>query len=250
MLLGASNLTRAFSTVVGMALATYEGPLSILAAMGHGRSFGQESCFLGKKISGIFQCGIWKALERDKEIPTIAYVTDIGNDLAYELPVERIVQRVRECVDRLQTIGARVIVCDLPLDVLRGVGATRYRLFRTLLFPACRLNQTEMIGRAEQLSQRLQELAESRKTPLFKGKSEWYGWDPIHLRRASYKLLWAELLSMSDVNSETTPQRKKSLPLVWYLHCLRPESWSSFSFPRRANQPNGRLMDGTEVSLY
>jgi hypothetical protein len=34
-------------------------------------------------------------------------VTDIGNDLLYEVPVDRIVDWVDQCLDRLKAINAR-----------------------------------------------------------------------------------------------------------------------------------------------
>ncbi len=249
-LLGASNLTRAFPTVVSAARTTWEGPISILAAMGFGRSYGKESRFLEKKISGIFQCGIWEALQQQKNISTTAFVTDIGNDLAYEVPVERVVKWVDVCLDRLQSLGARVVLSDLPVEVFRTMGTTRYRFLRALLFPQCRLDWLEMLARVEQLSERLHELAETRKTPIFTVESEWYRWDPIHPRRAAMPLFWRGMFGEVETVSSERSASKKSLALAWYLRGLRPEKWSSFSFSRSAKQPHGRLIDGTEVALY
>ncbi|NOY29455.1 MAG: hypothetical protein GXP28_04530 [Planctomycetes bacterium] len=177
-------------------------------------------------------------------------MTDIGNDLAYEVPVNRIAKWVEGCVDRLQSHEAKVVIADLPLDVLRAVSEARYRLVRTLLFPHCRLDLREMLDRAEQLSERLKAIAKSRNTPLFAGKSEWYGWDPIHPRRANLPRLWSELLASVESSASATGPSDKSLAMAWYLRGLRPEKWSSFSFLRRAQQPNGRLIEGTEISLY
>ena len=52
-LLGASNLTRAISTVIGIAQATLDGPLDIVAALGHGRSYGMWSRVLFRELPGI-----------------------------------------------------------------------------------------------------------------------------------------------------------------------------------------------------
>jgi len=228
----------------------FEGPLSIHAAMGFGRSYGLDSRFLEKKYFGIFFCGIWEALEQEKKIPTTAFLTDIGNDLAYEVPVDRLAKWVEACVDRLQSHEAKVVIADVPLDVLRAMNETRYRVFRTLLFPRCQLDLREMLDRAEQLSERLKEIANSRNTPLFTAKSEWFGWDPIHPRRANLPRLWSELLASAETSARKTTSGDKSLAMAWYLRGLRPEKWSSFSFLRRASQPNGRLIDGTEIALY
>lgn len=54
-LLGASNLSRTFPTVVHVAQRMFDQPLEFLVAKGHGRSYGQESCLFGKKIVEFFK---------------------------------------------------------------------------------------------------------------------------------------------------------------------------------------------------
>jgi hypothetical protein len=34
------------------------------------------------------------------------------------------------------------------------------------------------------------------------------------------------------------------------LHRLKPAAWSQFGLRRRAEQPSGRLIDGTTIALY
>jgi len=249
-MLGASNLSRAFPTAVSLALNAFEVPIAIYLAKGHGRSYGKQSICFGRKISGIFQCGIWQALSQENCVPISAWLTDIGNDLAYEEPVTRVLEWVETCVDRLQTLGAQIVLSDLPIEVLRAVSATRYRLMRSVLFPNCRLAWPEMLSRAEQLSQCLNELAKSRKIAIFTGNISWYGWDPIHPRPRHFVDLWSGLLQ--PFVEQRTPKSQVNDSLLWrtYLHGLRPEQWSQFSIPRRASQPQGRLCDGSTIFLY
>lgn len=250
MLLGASNLTRAFPTVVSAALSSFERPLSILAAMGFGRSYGQESRFFLKKNSGIFQSKIWDVLKHNSQTSTTAFVTDIGNDLAYEVPVETVVEWIETCLDRLDSIASCVVLSDLPMSSLRDVGEARYRLFRTVLFPSCRLTWTEMLTRAERLSERLHLLSESRNIPIFVDENEWYGFDPIHPRVSAYSAIWRELFALAGAKLDENPAQENHRLLSWYIRDLRPESWSMFSISRHAQQPQGRLHDGTTISLY
>ena len=249
-MLGASNLSRAFPIVVSMSQQVFNAPLDIYVAKGHGRSYGKDSSCMGKKISGIFSCGIWRALEQKKSMPITAFLTDIGNDLAYEVPVETILEWVKACLDRLLALGARAVVSDLPLEVLRQLSATRYRCFRAILFPQCRLDWQEMLSRAEQLSEGLQEVTRSREVPMFIGRKQWYGLDPIHPRKRCYPQVWAQLLGLVAESPSDWAAHRTSFALAWYLRGLRPESWSTFSFLLSAKQPNGRLHDGSTISLY
>ena len=249
-LLGASNLSRAFPTVVSMSRQAFASPIDFYVAKGHGRSYGIESSCLGKKISGIFSCGIWRALAQEKSVPITAFVTDIGNDLAYEVPVDTVVQWVEASLDRLTSLGARIVVSDLPMDVLRRVQEARYRVFRAILFPQCRLPWSELLDRAEQLSAHLQQLAKEREIPFFVVRKEWFGLDPIHPRMTCYAALWSELLSLVVDGAGGSLPPRCPLLLAWQLRRLQPESWMWFSIPRRSTQPNGRLRDGSRISLY
>ncbi|MCH2115845.1 MAG: hypothetical protein MK171_13165 [Pirellulales bacterium] len=183
-------------------------------------------------------------------MPINAWLTDIGNDLAYEVPVDQVIGWVEGCLDRLLSLGAQVMLTDLPVNVLRTVSASRYRVFRAIFFPACGLGWDEMLRRAEQLSGRLHALARSRKTPVFSADCTWYGWDPIHPRRRHYVDLWQALLEQVVDDPIDWSKVDDSWLMRWYLHLLHPAQWSHFSIPRSAQQPNGRFQDGTTISLY
>src|SRR5262245_13820468 len=96
-LLGASNLVRSISSVVETARRIWREPIEIMAAIGHGRSYGRDSVVLGRKISGIFPCALWKDLQNRPPLPTAALVTDVGNDLGYGVDVAEIISWVEGC---------------------------------------------------------------------------------------------------------------------------------------------------------
>jgi len=249
-LLGASNLARSFPIAVETAQAMFPGPLAMYVAKGHGRSYGKDSGFFGKKLSGIFSCGLWQDFYGDRSLPTTACVTDIGNDLAYEVPVNTILDSVCRCFDHLQTVDAKVVVSDLPIGVLREVGSSKYLLLRSLLFPQCRLSLREFLSRADHLSQRLREEAESRKIACFTVPNEWYGFDPIHFRRPFFRPWWQALFELSG--GAACASRGHALPWLsrCYLQRLKPEREAWFGVVRHAPQPNGRFQNGSLFSLY
>jgi hypothetical protein len=249
-LLGASNLTRAFPMVVSLGRMLFDKPLSVFAAHGLGRSYGLESGNLGKKFPGIFFSGLWRALSREKPAPTAAWITDIGNDLAYEAPVETILQWVAGCVERLEEVDAKIMIADLPLATLRDLSERRFRLFRALLFPRCQLDRDELLARAATLSDGLQVLGKMRNIPVFPVQTAWYGIDPIHPLPTHLVAMWKQMFGLSELLVSETSPSSNSWSLNWYLRMLEPESWSQLSIPRRASQPNGRLWDGSTVALY
>jgi hypothetical protein len=249
-LLGASNLSIMFPTVVETARAMFAQPLEMFVAKGFGRSYGQQSKFFGKKFLGILHCGLWPALERAKPLPTVAILADIGNDLAYEAPVEQIVDWIQKTLDRLQASDAKVVVNNIPLASLRMVGAARFHFFREMLFPSCRLSRRELLWRAERLSEALERLAQERKTPVFSGEKAWYGIDPIHPRPRAAGEIWRRMLNGWDPTETDVQLVRPSASTRVRLHRLRPESWVQFGIQGGLIQPSARLADGTTIALY
>src|SRR5439155_11570702 len=89
-LLGASNLTLGFPMLVSELRAWLGSPVEILCAHGHGRSYGLASRVLFRELPGIVECGLWRALASAPARPTLALLTDVGNDIMYGRDVEEI----------------------------------------------------------------------------------------------------------------------------------------------------------------
>ena len=249
-LMGASNLSIMFPTIVQSLRAMHAHPIELHVAKGFGRSYGLHSKFFGKKFPGILSSGLWPALNRARPLPTVAIIADVGNDLAYEAPVEKIVEWVERALDRLATHDAKISLNNVPLESLRRIGWARYHTLREVLFPNCKISHSEMLRRAETLSERLAEVAASREIPAFSGESAWYGLDPIHPRLKSAGEIWSRLIgAISDVEGPATLARPSVARALRYRR-LRPLECAHFGLTRRAEQPSLRDADGTTISIY
>jgi hypothetical protein len=249
-LLGASNVVLSFPTLVATARATWGEPVEFMAAMGHGRSYGQDTRVLGRKISGIFPCALWQDLQKRPAMPTTALVTDIGNDLLYGVPLDRLLEWVSHCVDRLMDANATVVVTQLPIENLERLGEARFRLFRRILFPRNRHSLAELKSLAHSLNDRLIELGESRKIPVIPVSNAWYGFDPIHLTRRARRIAWPMLLSSWRAVDAPLVVPRSSLWTAAYLLSRAPWERSLLGIRRCVAQPCGRLKDGSTLSLY
>jgi hypothetical protein len=249
-LLGASNLTLSFARLIASSRAMFARPLDVFVAMGFGRSYGQESRFFGKKFSGILQSEIWKALARATPLETVAIVADVGNDLAYEAPVDEVQTWMTTTFDRLAEHNARVVLNNLPIESLRGVGGLRYRAMRSLIFPRCRVPHGAMLARAEALSRGLTALAAERKIPVFAGEKSWYGLDPIHPRRCSSGFIWqrmlGELAGPCGVVDWTSPRRRDAR----LLRRVQRSTWLWNVRISAARESSIELSDGTRIALF
>ncbi len=244
-LLGASNLTRAFAAVVRSAIGLWGGPLDIMAAIGHGRSYGMAHTLFWRELPGIFECGLWSALRQRSPLPLAALVTDIGNDIVYDVPVQTIAEWVDECLHRLQQAGGTVAMTALPLCSIQRLSPARYVILRTLVFPGCRLSYDTVTKRARDLDDLLHELARTRGVALIEHQPSWYGFDPIHLRRGCWPVAWRQMLALA------APAATHHEPIV--PHRIRPPSAERrrvFGRQRYTPQPGRALADGSPLSLY
>jgi hypothetical protein len=260
-LLGASNLTRSLATVLAIAYRMWGGPFDVLAACGLGRSYGLRMPFLWRELPGIVECGLWQAWARRPPAPTVALLTDIGNDLLYDVPVPKVVSWVETCLDRFVRAEARVVLTPLPLCSVANLSQTRFLIMRTLLFPGCRLPYATIMQRAIDLDQCLRSLAQTRGAMLVEHRPEWYGFDPIHIRRQHRQAAWAEFLAPLEAPAFQPggePGRAGDLDLPahlllrgrLHLGLLRPERQWIFGRERQKAQPCRQWADGTTLSLY
>ena len=249
-LLGASNLTRAISTVVATAGAYWGRPLEIVAALGHGRSYGMHSSVLGRRLPGILQCGLWQALQDRPAVPTAAVVTDIGNDLLYGAPPQRVADWVKECLDRLLELEARIVLTRLPSSAIESISPWRFNFLKSCFFPSCHLSLDEVLRRADLLDQELQSICAERGIPMAAHRQEWYGFDPIHIKLRHWRAAWGEILSPWH-DGRPLPEIPRPARLRWlYLRRLVPQQRWLLGISRRCPQPSGKLLDGSTVALY
>ncbi len=250
-LLGASNLTRGISTVVATAHQICGGPLEILAAVGHGRSFGMTSIVLGCRLPGILDCGLWEALHHDRSaIATRALVTDIGNDLLYGATPATIAGWVDQCLTRLSDVEARIVMTRLPLQNLETLSRGRFLLFRTLLFPTCRLDLATISQRAGQLDAQLLELAAKHGVQLIQPQRHWYGTDPIHVKRSHGPVVWQAALAPWHPGGPLPPPVRGSLRRWLFLRTRVPHQRQVWGWSQRRRQPSAVLPNGSTLGFF
>jgi len=249
-LLGASNLTKGIGTVLETSARLWGGPLEVFAALGHGRSYGRPSRFVGLGLPGIESCGLWRDLAAAPPRPTAALVTDIGNDLLYEEPVERIVSWVAACLDRLAEIEATTLVTLLPVDNLNALSPARFQFFRRLFFPSSRITKSEVTSRALALNEAVARLARERGLPTVEHRAAWYGFDPIHIRFTRRREAWRDILSGWKSDGAALAPSGSAIARTVFLRTRTPHRRHLLWFEQRGKNPAASFRDGTRVSIY
>jgi hypothetical protein len=241
--IGASNLTRGFQTVVSTARTVWGPDVQIVAALGHGRSFGSTSAFLVRRLPGILHSGLWTDLESTPAVPTKALVTDVGNDILYGFSSNQILGWVDEAVTRLTRISTDIVLTGLPMESIRRLSPARFRIARSVLVPSSRLSHAQVVGTAEHVHAGLERLARDRGVRFVALRRAWYGLDPIHIRPALWQPAWQEILGVS-----CPVRRSRTEALRLYL--MRPERQSLCGIEQRKPQTGLALTRGARVWLY
>ena len=249
-LVGASNVARGIATAVASIRQHLGTRLDILIACGHGRSYGLTSSMLGRSLPGIAECGLWNALRQRPVLPTFALLTDIGNDLLYNVPVPRIAGWVEICLQRLSAINTRIILTELPLANLTTLPLWRFRLLRTLFFPGRNRAFADVVSDAKALNERIQNMAQRYAARLLKPHENWYGFDPIHIEMQQWPQAWRTLTAAWASDGASDTPARGSLADWFYLRWLCPEQRVLFGIHQSAAQPVGKLYDDTRISVY
>jgi hypothetical protein len=223
--------------------------LEVLAALGHGRSYGIESRVLGRRLPGILNCGLWEALDRSPAAPTAVLITDVGNDILYGVPVPEILRWVEMVLDRVGP-ATKICMTGLPIEAVANLGPKRFHFYRRLFFPKCRLSLEDAKQHAYQLHDSLESIARSRQLSWIELREGWYGVDPIHIQLRHWSRAWAEVLSKWSGGDASTAATRASVMRWLYLRTRRPHERVWLGIKQFRQQPSATLRDGTTISFY
>ena len=248
-LLGASNVTLGLSTVIATAQQAWGTPLDIMAAIGHGRSYGTTSSVLGRSLPGILQCGLWDDLKQRPPLPTAALVTDIGNDIIFGRDVDVILRWVQTCLERLHSVADRLVITRLPLASLGRTPDWKLHLLISLFFPSSHGDYRQALAKAHALDHELLSFAGRYHAYVVQPDCAWYTWDPIHIARAFRPAAWQKYLACWSDGRNFFSARRSARRWVATVRA-RPLRWRFLGVHRRCEQPTARLPDGSTLSLY
>lgn len=257
-LIGASNLTYALPQAVDSVLRRFAGEtVRFYLAHGPGRSFGIDAGVLGLKFRGHRESALLERIDRDSDQVHLAgaIITDVGNDIPYEIPVPTILAWVEELTRALAAPGATVGITALPVGSIQRVTAWKYRLIRPVFYPGCKLSLDETFARVLEVQSGLEAITgrvpgDVRLLPV---ESSWYGFDRFHLRRSARRTAWrAWVDAVTPSHLPASSARGARVPTL--AQCLRlrfisPEEY--FVFGRRRGKRRAEPVRlGDRVSLH
>jgi hypothetical protein len=247
-LIGASNLTLGWHSLLRQLRSACHGPLDVHVVAGMGRSYIKPARFAHRLLPAILDCGLWNAVPTT-EAPPRVLITDVGNDLAYGFQPEQIMESVEACIARIRAWRADAIsVLTLPpLASLQSLGPARFRAARTLLFPGSRLLLPDVLRLATSLAELLRNVGLKYSMSTITPPAAWYGLDPIHIRRSSRATAFASMFAswgreLAGIPAE--PERGSCLPTWPWLPT--PAERRLFRSPRTTPQP---VFSGPDIQI-
>lgn len=259
-MLGASNVTRGLSTIIETLRLRLGSPLEILAAIGHGRSYGSRSTVFVRSLPSILECGLWEALAGSvaarPEVPTFVLIADVGNDIMYGAQPRTIAGWVEQCIERFEAHPpphrARIAMTMLPMERIAVVKPWHFELVKMFLFPTRNISYERAMTRARELHEQLVDLAQRRGVRPIDCRAPWYGVDPIHIRRVHFPAAWGEILCSClnvEGNGALTPPRASLLRWM-QVRSAAPQRWWMLGIGFHQRQPARVLADGTSLGMF
>ncbi|HNV01911.1 MAG TPA: hypothetical protein PLE61_10760 [Vicinamibacterales bacterium] len=244
---GASNLVRGFHAVVAAARSQWGPGVEILAALGHGRSYGAPSTVVCRTLPAILDSGLWQGLDALPPAPARALVTDVGNDILYGSPPARVLGWAGECVSRLARHTRDITITGLPPPATSGLSRARFLVFRSLFFPGRRLDFEATVDAAREVDAGLEALAAERGIRFCRLDPAWYGVDPIHIRPKMWRQAWQEILCGEPLAGLC---RDRSVGEAIRLYCRQPERVRVLGVERHTPQTGRPLRRGGRIWLF
>lgn len=248
--LGASNLTRALYTVVSTARSAWTRDIEFVAALGFGRSYGVTSSVFGRSVPGILESGLWAELDAMPQAPAVGLITDVGNDIMYNIEVPQILDWIRESVSRLERHTMAVTIAGLPVEGERRISERQFRWLRNVVVPSCRLTRDELHDRARLVNDGLRTIAAERGHRFVALESAWYGFDPIHIRHRHWRTAWSQVLDVPLELDGPGRMSHGSLSEAIGLHLRRPKKQWLFGRDIGQAEQGAPLSGGGRVWLF
>jgi hypothetical protein len=194
-LLGASNLARGYYSLTRCIKNNLGSrPVSFFNALGPGRAY----CAFGGVMnvayppigsSPVFSSAKGQAHEASRKI---ALLTDLGNDIMYGVPVEKIVAEIRRIIRQLETMDADTLITPVPATLISQLTPARFRILKAVFFPRSAVDRLEAIAAIKKINQAIDAGLGDRVT-VIRGLENFMGWDKIHYGHFNFAEVWSRI---------------------------------------------------------
>lgn len=190
-LLGASNLSRAYYGLIKhLERCLHPRPVRFLNALGPGRAYCAEGGLLNIVYPPIGTCGILTEARKSSAGRVVALVTDIGSDIMYDVPAEKITADLTGVFEKLHEMDAAILATSVPRYLEEELDDFYFRCLRAVFYPRSRVERRQVASAVREINRFLQT---SSQVTLISGLEDCYGIDRIHFSPIKMHLAWTRI---------------------------------------------------------
>lgn len=192
-LYGASNLWLSRGAALQQLRSRFDGFLEIGLANGPGRSYGLRA---GNPLVRYEPLSAVRFFTESAQAPQrLAFITDIGNDIAYAQPPRRVLAWVADLAAELERDGYQLIVGGVPRESLESIDPRVFQAIAKVYYPQGTISKDHLTAQLEELETGLAQLCRERGYQHPSLDNRWYSMDRFHLKLSSTHDYWRSLLS-------------------------------------------------------
>lgn len=124
----------------------------------------------------------------------LAFITDVGNDIAYAQPPLNVVSWVERLVSRLQEEDYQIFLGGIPTKSLASLNPRLFNAVAKVYYAKGAATKDQVTRELGEVEIGLQELCEKRKLPFIDLEPNWYSYDHFHLKRGAREIYWRKVL--------------------------------------------------------
>ncbi len=195
-LLGASNLARAQFGLNRYFERSFPNLVSTSIASGPGRAYSVSGGIFGVSYSPLKTSPIFK-LGREKSSNyrlTIGLISDIGNDIMYGVPVQKLIQDLEKSIHDLSDFCSHIFAVPIPYQKIKSLNHWQINIIKRILFPKCELSPEKIMTSIQTVNQFLSEITNS-KFKLLKEVDDCIGWDRAHYDISKMHIAWTQIIN-------------------------------------------------------
>ena len=212
--LGASNLARAFYGLKRcIERCIFPRSASFVHAMGPGRGYVSQGGILNAVYSPILNCGILEAVrnKRIKNQQVVALITDIGNDIMYDVSSEKIVGGLQYIFNALDEFETNIFITPIPVALENAISEFHFQIIRQVYFPKSPVKYFQASNNIKAINKFILQ-SFNQKITVINDMKPFCGIDKIHYSIFKSQSAWSHIAGKltASLGTNISPKLKTS----------------------------------------
>ena len=218
--LGASNLARSFYGLKQcITRCLFPRPVSFIHAMGPGRAYIAPGGILNTIYDPILKSEIIEEafIKREKGHQVIAFITDIGNDVMYGIPEDKIIEGLKSLITSLNKLKANIFITSIPVDLKNEINKIYFRTLRQIFFRNSTVEHHQALEAIEKINNFIVGL-QGQNIFVLNEMKYFCGLDKIHYSLLKSQSAWSYIAyNLTKTFNIKVPPKLTTLELVLSL---------------------------------